>query len=72
MVHTAKLLKCNINDIGMAVTFSAPQCPLSLAFHTCLCIQKGPSLVGISIQDPDERRETNGPNQHAKVREIAA
>ena len=59
--HTANLLRCNINDIGMAVTFSAPQCPLSMACQARLCTQKGANLVGISIQTPDERGEANGP-----------
>ncbi len=52
--QTAKLLRCNINDSGMAVTFSAPQCPLSMACQAWLCTQRGANLVGISIQNPDE------------------
>ena len=65
--QTAKLLRCNINDIGMAVTFSAPQCPLSMAYQAWMCTQKGANLVGISMQNPDEWREANGP---ASMREF--
>ena len=59
--HTAKLLHCDIEDIGMAVTFSAPQCPLSMAYQAWLGTQNNKDIVGITIENPVTWAEAAGP-----------
>ena len=59
--QTALLLKCNVDDIGSAVTFSAPQCPLSMAYQAWLCTQKVHNAVGISIENKEVWLEAYGP-----------
>ena len=59
--HTADMLHCDISDIGMAVTFSAPQCPLSMAYQAWLTTQNNKDMVGITIENAAVWAETAGP-----------
>ena len=52
--YMARMLKCDASDVGTAVTFSAPQCPLAMAYQAWLMTQHSSEMIGLTIENTEE------------------